>query len=769
MKHLLLLGGLLLAAFGAIAQPCTTTNAAGCGCRDGSQDCDLLPDITISWDGVVSYLGGPEEFSQTGNGVDNGRLKISGSTPNVGYGSFTVRGTNWFVCGVDTFQYTNGTPPPCPGGAVPRQLLHQRVYHKNGGQMTYHDRFAGAMTYHPTHGHNHVDDWAVFTLRLRDSSQTDPRRWPIVGTGAKVGFCLMDYYSCTDRNARGHCRDSNTVYMQGNALNLTTDFRNYGLGGGQYNCSPVEQGISAGYTDVYSKNLDGMWINVPEGVCNGEYWIVIEVDPQNFFLEEDETNNYTAVPYTLQRQSPAGTGAAHITVSGNRAICPGGAVQLTASPGWRYLWSTGDTTRTISATTAGTYTVTVDSYCGYNTAAPVTLTMAPPAAPPPSAAVGDTVCVGGSAVLTATGTATLQWLDASNTVVGTGSTFTTPALLTSTTYYVRNTNLVVDTAHAGPASRLLGGGNYLNSSQGLIFNADVPFTLTSCLMYANSPGTRVVELRNDYGLSVATRTVQLVAGAQRVSLNLPVAVGRGWRLMVVQTGTSTIDLYRNNTGVQYPYTLPGVVSITSSTANQNPEDFYYFFYDWKVETTLSDCAAAPVAVEAVVSTTPVAIAPLAPGYPLNATPVALVGTPAGGTFSGPGVMSGSFFPSVAGIGGPYTLTYTYTNALGCPTMSTVSVAVTQPVGLADDASAADGLLIAPNPAHDRFRVELTQAEAAAGQLELVDMLGRVVVRRSLAAATTLSADVPVAGLSTGPYVLKMTVGQRRLTRRVVVD
>ena len=307
MKYLSLLTGLLLTGFGALAQaPCTTTNAAGCGCRDGSTDCDLLPDITISWRAIESYLGGPQEFAQTGNGIDNGRLKITGSTPNIGYGSFTVRGTRWFVCGTDTFQYANGTPPPCPGGALPHQLLHQRVYHKTNGVMTYHDRFAGAMTYHPTHNHNHVDEWAIFTLRLRDSTKADPRQWPIVGTGAKVGFCLMDYYSCSDGNAAGHCRDNNVVYQQGTALGATSNFRNYGLGGGQYNCSPIEQGISSGYTDVYSKNLDGMWINVPADLCNGQYWIVMEVDPHNYFQEENELNNYTAIPTrSPSRRRPA--------------------------------------------------------------------------------------------------------------------------------------------------------------------------------------------------------------------------------------------------------------------------------------------------------------------------------------------------------------------------------------------------------------------------------------------------------------------------------
>ena len=48
---------------------------------------------------------------------------------------------------------------------------------------------AGTMTYHPTHGHNHTNDWGVFT-RKKDDNEPDPRNWPIVSDGAKLGFAL---------------------------------------------------------------------------------------------------------------------------------------------------------------------------------------------------------------------------------------------------------------------------------------------------------------------------------------------------------------------------------------------------------------------------------------------------------------------------------------------------------------------------------------------------------------------------------------------------
>lgn len=53
------------------------------------------------------------------------------------------------------------------------------------------------------------------------------------------------------------------------------------------------------------------------------------------------------------------------------------------------------------------------------------------------------------------------------------------------------------------------------------------------------------------------------------------------------------------------------------------------------------------------------------------------GSPSGGTYSGPGVSSGNFDPSVAGAG-THTITYTFTNANGCSGSATNTITVTAP-------------------------------------------------------------------------------------------
>ncbi|MEL7335938.1 MAG: lysyl oxidase family protein, partial [Planctomycetota bacterium] len=62
------------------------------------------------------------------------------------------------------------------------------------------------------------------------------------------------------------------------------------------------QGISAGYSDVYSAALDDQWIDVTD-VPDGTYWLEITADPEDNIREIDETNNRSRVQVTLQNGS----------------------------------------------------------------------------------------------------------------------------------------------------------------------------------------------------------------------------------------------------------------------------------------------------------------------------------------------------------------------------------------------------------------------------------------------------------------------------------
>ncbi|MBK8473222.1 MAG: hypothetical protein IPL33_14315 [Sphingobacteriales bacterium] len=99
------------------------------------------------------------------------------------------------------------------------------------------------------------------------------------------------------------------------------------------------------------------------------------------------------------------TTTASIAASGPTTFCNGGSVNLTASGGGTYLWSTGETIAVISATTSGTYGVTVtNNNCTATASQLVTVNTATASITP----LGSTTfCQGSSVTLLANGGGTI--------------------------------------------------------------------------------------------------------------------------------------------------------------------------------------------------------------------------------------------------------------------------------------------------------------------------------------------------------------------------
>ncbi|MBK6400263.1 MAG: proprotein convertase P-domain-containing protein [Bacteroidia bacterium] len=349
--------------------PQGTYTCATCVCPGGASACDLLPDMTASAKEItVNHTEAP------------GFLYIANATPNIGYGPIDIFGVDSCYCG--TTLVPCGTV--CPNGDDIKHLVKQRIYQKVPGTdtLTYYDREAGKMTYHAAHGHLHVDHWSNYTLRTA-TSNPDARTWPIVGTGVKQSFCLINLGHCSTNP--GQCVDNN-----GNPM-TTFPNNNFGFHTG---CG-LTQGIYPGNYDVYSISLnDPIPLN---NICNGTYYVVSITDPENNFLESDENNNWVAVPITLTQQNSAPT----ITAAGPTLICAGGSVTLNSSVASNYLWSTGETTQSITVSAPGSYTVSTNCGSSVSTSTPVVVSTIPITA---SATATEPSCNGNTVQLNATGT-----------------------------------------------------------------------------------------------------------------------------------------------------------------------------------------------------------------------------------------------------------------------------------------------------------------------------------------------------------------------------
>lgn len=199
---------------------------------------------------------------------------------------------------------------------------------------------------------------------------------------------------------------------------------------------------------------------------------------------------------------------------------------------------------------------------------------------PPEGA-DDDICPGESGTLIAEGFGEMRWYAQSfgGDVIHVGDTFVTPIVQQSTAYYVES--VVKSSAKSvGPEDKNFGSGGYLANQQGLVFDALSDMVLHSVKVFGNSGGQRQVLLYDDQGFLVADTTKFVPNGEQEIILDFEIPQADDYRLEI--GGNNTINLYRNTTGVNFPYVLDGVCEITSSTG-ANPLSEYYFFYDWQVE------------------------------------------------------------------------------------------------------------------------------------------------------------------------------------------
>lgn len=282
----------------------------------------------------------------------------------------------------------------------------------------------------------------------------------------------------------------------------------------------------------------------------------------------------------------------------------------TTANGSAYTWIFGDGTTSTEAnpvhayTQAGTYTVKLISVgCDGTAKDSVTktsfVTINPPASP---VAAGTTGCRPFTTTLQATGTGTLTWTDDKGVVVGTGTSFTTPPLTTTTNYFVSSSTQTAAVNGAPATNTTLGTGANLNASHYLIFDATTGFTIKTVDVYANdvTGSNPTITLSNSAGTVLASQPLTLTTkGLNTVTLNFHVDAGTGYRLAA--TGTD-INLYRNSAGATYPIDVASLASITGTDVSASNPAYYYFFYNWLVQKDGCTSAQTPVTVTVTICT-----------------------------------------------------------------------------------------------------------------------------------------------------------------------
>jgi len=368
---------------------------------------------------------------------------------------------------------------------------------------------------------------------------------------------------------------------------------------------------------------------------------------------------------------------ASFTSTPTAATCTGQTVQYTSTStgtpttyAWTFPGGTPATSSaqnpTVTYATAGTYnaSLTVTNATGTNTSNQtnyITVNATPTA---PTTTPADR-CGTGTVALGATASAgTLSWFAAATggTALGTGATFTTPSISTTTTYYVSSTASGCTSARTTVVATINPTPTVTN-----------PGNKTACL-----------------GSAVAA---------------------------ISFAGSSTSSTYawtNSNTGLGLAASGNGnIASFTPTTTGTTTVS---------VTPTLNGCPGTAVTFTITVNPLPtVTLANFTTVCDTDGSFSLTGGSPAGGTYSGTGVTNNNFNPSVASAG-TYTITYTATQS-GCSNTATSSIQVDACAGI--DEVLSNLVVIYPNPTGGMLTVKDIPLDKVT-EMELIDAAGRKV-------------------------------------------
>ncbi|PKR79756.1 hypothetical protein CW751_13605 [Brumimicrobium salinarum] len=148
---------------------------------------------------------------------------------------------------------------------------------------------------------------------------------------------------------------------------------------------------------------------------------------------------------------------------------------------------------------------------------------------------------------------------------------------------------------------------------------------------------------------------------------------------------------------------------------------------------------------------------------VNYDPIALSGTPSGGTFSGTGVSNDMFDPSAAGEG-THVVTYTYTDGDGCSNSSTIEITVDGCASLEDNE--LNTLIVSPNPASSFIEVRI-EGQNIIKNIQFMSLEGKVVSSTNAVNANAIKIDV--SAVAKGTYLVQLSTDKGNLVRKVIVQ
>ena len=355
-----------------------------------------------------------------------------------------------------------------------------------------------------------------------------------------------------------------------------------------------------------------------------------------------------------------------------------------------------------------TYYAYWENSCGTSACASITIYVIPnPVAPTQITVSNNFFCFGTVPNITLTAIGgdgeEVRWFTGycgSTNIIGTGTSVTIPSPTETTVYYARWENacgvsacaFTTVTVYPEPvvfftglepnycinSSNALLTGNHAPdgyfSGPGVINNGDGTAWFSPSIAGTGGPYTITYTYTSPQGCSKSSSQTTIVRALPLVNF-----VGLSNSYCV----NAAPALLTGNMAPQGTFSGPGITNLGNGTAMFDPavagvggpyQIIYTYSDNWGCEN--SETKSVIVYALPVVD-----FSGLAPQYCVNANPATLTGNQApDGFFSGIGITNiglgqAIFDPAAAGVGGPYTITYTYTDPYGCSNTKSKTVTV----------------------------------------------------------------------------------------------
>ena len=322
-------------------------------------------------------------------------------------------------------------------------------------------------------------------------------------------------------------------------------------------------------------------------------------------IEVSEAGNYSVTVYDTE--GCAGVSSVilvtviepetpELIINGDLTFCEGLSVELIGPNGTGWAWSNGTTTQSNVVTESGEYSLTMIDECGNENASETLVIEVLDA--PDTPVVSDELLEETGSVLLTGDSETIHWYasESASEPLYIGATYQTPELNETTVYWVENI-ITSDFSQASGGRTEPGDGQYHdNSVRWLVFDTYTDIVIHAVDVFANGAGMRTIGVTDENGDVISQVDVELVDGLNTVELDIEVPEGTGYGL---RSFSDDPQLWRDGQGTEmdYPYAIGDLASITQSTAGgNNAYNYYYFFYNWDVQTPNIACASERIPV-----------------------------------------------------------------------------------------------------------------------------------------------------------------------------